>query len=209
MRILAVDPGSKRVGLALSDPTGTIAQALATVPAEPKAGLPARIADIARAREAERIVVGLPRRLDGTFGPEARSAEKLAAELRRSAGLPVDLVDERMTTAAAERAMIEGGVRRAEARWPAANRGHHIQKSMSAEDQEPAQHVTLIDEAGRERQFQLHDAFDHEGAVYYLVENVDDPNQVLLLREAAGGLETVEGDEFQRVIAALEEDEVE
>ncbi len=80
---------------------------------------------------------------------------------------------------------------------------------MSAEDQEPAQHVTLIDEAGRERQFQLHDAFDHEGAVYYLVENVDDPNQVLLLREAAGGLETVEGDEFQRVIAALEEDEVE
>jgi hypothetical protein len=80
---------------------------------------------------------------------------------------------------------------------------------MSAEDQEPAQHVTLIDEAGRERQFQLHDAFDHDGTVYYLVENVDDPNQVLLLREAGGGLETVEGDEFQRVIAALEEDEVE
>jgi len=116
LRILAVDPGSKRVGLALSDPTGTIAQPLAPVPAEPKAGLPARIADIARAREAERIVVGLPRRLDGTFGPEARSAEKLAAELRRSAGLPVDLVDERMTTAAAERAMIEGGVRRAQRR---------------------------------------------------------------------------------------------
>jgi hypothetical protein len=43
--------------------------------------------------------------------------------------------------------------------------------------------------------------------VYYLVENVDDPQQVLLLREAAGGLETVEGDEFQRVIAALEEDD--
>jgi hypothetical protein len=69
--------------------------------------------------------------------------------------------------------------------------------------------ITLIDEAGRERQFQLHDAFDHDGAVYYLVENVDDPSQVLLLREAAGGLEAVEGDEFQRVIAALEEDEVE
>jgi hypothetical protein len=45
--------------------------------------------------------------------------------------------------------------------------------------------------------------------VYYLVENVDDPEQVLLLREAAGGLETVEGEEFQSVIAALEEDEVE
>jgi hypothetical protein len=71
------------------------------------------------------------------------------------------------------------------------------------------QPITLIDETGRERQFQLHDAFDHDGAVYYLVENLDDPSQVLLLREAAGGLETVEDDEFQRVMAALEADEVE
>jgi uncharacterized protein YrzB (UPF0473 family) len=78
-----------------------------------------------------------------------------------------------------------------------------------AEDEEHPQHITLIDESGRERQFQLHDAFDHEGGVYYLVENVDDPEQVLLLREAGDGLETVEGEEFQRVIAALEEDQVE
>jgi len=77
------------------------------------------------------------------------------------------------------------------------------------EDTEHPQHITLIDEAGRERQFQLHDAFDHDGGVYYLVENVDDPSQVLLLREASGGLETVEGEEFERVIAALEGDEVE
>jgi hypothetical protein len=69
--------------------------------------------------------------------------------------------------------------------------------------------ITLIDESGRERQFQLHDAFDHDGAVYYLVENIDDPSQVLLLRETEGTLETVEGEEFQRVIAALEEDKVE
>ncbi|TMC96968.1 MAG: DUF1292 domain-containing protein [Chloroflexi bacterium] len=78
-----------------------------------------------------------------------------------------------------------------------------------AEDEAHPQHVTLIDEAGRERQFNLHDAFDHEGSVYYLVENVDDPSEVLLLRETAGGLETVEGEEFQRVIAALEEDAAE
>ena len=81
-------------------------------------------------------------------------------------------------------------------------------EDASAEDQEHPQHITLIDEAGHERQFQLHDAFDHEGAVYYLVENVDDPSEVMLLREVEGGLETVEGEEFQRVIAALEEDEV-
>jgi Protein of unknown function (DUF1292) len=73
----------------------------------------------------------------------------------------------------------------------------------------PPHPITLIDEGGNERQFQLHDAFDHEGGVYYLVENVDDPSQVMLLREAGGALETVEGEEFQRVMAALEEDRVE
>ena len=80
---------------------------------------------------------------------------------------------------------------------------------MPAEDPGSSHPITLIDETGRERQFQLHDAFDHEGAVYYLVENIDDPSEVLLLRELEGALETVEGEEFQRVIAALEEDQVE
>jgi hypothetical protein len=76
---------------------------------------------------------------------------------------------------------------------------------VSADDQEP---ITLIDESGTERRFRLHDAFDFEEVHYYLVEAADDPSQVLLLRESAGGLETVEGDEFTRVITALEKDEV-
>jgi hypothetical protein len=80
---------------------------------------------------------------------------------------------------------------------------------VPAEEPKASHPITLIDEKGLERQFQLHDAFDHGGAVYYLVENVADPSQVLLLREAGGALETVEGDEFQKVIAALEKDEVE
>jgi putative Holliday junction resolvase len=112
VRILAVDPGSKRVGLALSDPTGTIAQALATVPAEPVQSLASRLAEIARSHEAERIVVGLPRRMDGTRGPEAVAAGVLADRLRRASGRPVELVDERLTTVAAERSLIAGGVRR-------------------------------------------------------------------------------------------------
>jgi putative Holliday junction resolvase len=116
MRILAVDPGSKRVGLAISDPTATIAQALATVPAEPAGTLASRLAEIAAAQEARRIVVGLPRRLDGTRGPEAAAAEALADSIRRASGLPVELVDERLTTVAAERSLIEGGVRRAKRR---------------------------------------------------------------------------------------------
>jgi putative Holliday junction resolvase len=112
VRILAVDPGSKRVGLALSDPTATIAQALATVPAEPEDTLASRLAEIARTHEARRIVVGLPLRLDGTRGPEAAAAKQLADAVRKASGLPVELVDERMTTAAAERSLIAGGVRR-------------------------------------------------------------------------------------------------
>ena len=78
-----------------------------------------------------------------------------------------------------------------------------------SKDSQAAKPITLIDETGRERQFQLHDAFDHEGGVYYLVENIDDPSQVLLLREVDGALESVEGDEFQQVITALEKDQVE
>ena len=71
------------------------------------------------------------------------------------------------------------------------------------------QAVTLIDEAGREHRFALHDAFDFEGVAYYLVEAAEDPEQVLLLREEEAGLSTVEGGEFDRVMAALEEDRVE
>jgi putative holliday junction resolvase len=112
MRILAVDPGSKRVGLALSDPSGTIASALVTVAAQPYVTLAARLAAIAAEQEAARVIVGLPRRLDGSRGPEAAAAEKLAAEIRTATGLPVETVDERLTTAMAERSLIEGGVSR-------------------------------------------------------------------------------------------------
>lgn len=55
----------------------------------------------------------------------------------------------------------------------------------------------------------MHDAFDLDGTAYYLVEDVDDPSQVLLLRESGAGLETVDGEEFKRVIVALEKDDVE
>ena len=69
--------------------------------------------------------------------------------------------------------------------------------------------VTLIDENGVERRFRMHDAFDLDGVAYYLVEDADDANAVLLLRESDSGLETVDGDDFKRVMAALERDDVE
>ena len=100
------------MGLALSDPTATIAQALTTLTAEPAATLAVRIVDVAKANQAARIVVGLPKRLDGSRGPEAKTAQALADAIRKESGLPVEMVDERLTTVAAERSLIAGGMRR-------------------------------------------------------------------------------------------------
>jgi len=67
-----------------------------------------------------------------------------------------------------------------------------------------SQEITLIDESGAERSFRLHDAFDLEDVTYYLVEAADEPDMVLLLKESAGGLETVDEEEFDRVMGELE-----
>ncbi len=71
---------------------------------------------------------------------------------------------------------------------------------------EESEEVSLVDEGGVERRFRLHDAFDLEGGVYYLVEAVDDPDMVLLLHERSGTLESVEGAEFDRVLQLLEDE---
>jgi Protein of unknown function (DUF1292) len=70
--------------------------------------------------------------------------------------------------------------------------------------EDDTQEVVLIDEAGAERSFLVHDAFDLDDRTYYLVEASDDPQVVLLLKEVSGSLESVEGDEFALVMAMLE-----
>ena len=112
-RVLAVDPGTKHVGLALSDPTGTLATPLPPVPAAPAETLVARLAGLAREHGAERLVVGLPRNMDGSSGAAAHAARVLAGELGKATRLRVELVDERLSSVAAERALVAGGVRRA------------------------------------------------------------------------------------------------
>ena len=69
--------------------------------------------------------------------------------------------------------------------------------------------VTLVDESGVERRFALHDAFELDGQSFYLVEDADQPERVLLLRETPTGLETLDGEEFGRVMSALEKEDVE
>ncbi len=80
---------------------------------------------------------------------------------------------------------------------------------MPGEEAEGPQEISLVDESGNELKFRMHDAFDHDGKTYYLMEAEDDPDEVLLLRETDGSLETVDQEEFDRVMRALDRDEVE
>jgi len=111
-RILGVDLGTVRIGLALSDPTETLASPLAVVRRSGDEGADRRaVIGAAREHEATRIVVGLPRSLDGTEGPAARAARAEIAELAAFAGrdLPVEAYDERLTTVIADRALAASG----------------------------------------------------------------------------------------------------
>ncbi len=110
-RALGIDVGSVRVGLAISDETYTLATPVATVPNESRT-LWARIAREMEDRDVDRVVVGLPRRLDGSEGEAAEHARQFAAELAKRTATPIELWDERFTTTIAERSLIESGVRR-------------------------------------------------------------------------------------------------
>lgn len=103
-----MDPGERRVGVALSDPGGIIAQPW-TVIDRASRDVVAEVQKIARENDVDTIVVGLPISLSGREGPSAASARKLAEELGSATGLAVALHDERYSTVAAERVMREGG----------------------------------------------------------------------------------------------------
>lgn len=106
MRVLAVDQGEKRIGLAISDETGTIAQSIGYVTSI------AELLKVATERGAAKILVGFPRRLDGTATPQTERVESFIATLRGATTLPVIKWDERLTTAQATRVLLEGNVRR-------------------------------------------------------------------------------------------------
>ena len=98
MKVVALDYGSARTGVAVSDPTGTIARPLAVVEhAASEAGL-ARIAELVRAQGAERVVVGLPLTLTGQRGAQAQETEAFVEALRQALEVPVESYDERFTT---------------------------------------------------------------------------------------------------------------
>ncbi|NNE11080.1 MAG: Holliday junction resolvase RuvX [Ilumatobacter sp.] len=111
VRALGVDPGSKRIGIAVSDLSGTIASPLLVLRrSRSKRHDLEEIARIARDEEAEVIVVGLPLNMDGSAGPAAKAATADAERLATLVDVPVEMHDERLTTVSADRSMLDAGL---------------------------------------------------------------------------------------------------
>ena len=112
MRVLALDLGTKRIGVAVSDRSGTIATPLTVLTRSGRtADDHARIAVLVAEEEAELVVVGLPLSLDGRSGPAAKAAQAETDLLAAALPVPVESFDERLTTVTAERALMEAGMR--------------------------------------------------------------------------------------------------
>ncbi len=111
MKIMAIDLGLKRTGVAISDPREMLASPVGTLEEWDLNRLAQRVAALAGEQGAERLVVGHPRNMDGSCGESAQRAEAFAATLGVLTGLPIDLWDERMTTVSAIGVLNETNVR--------------------------------------------------------------------------------------------------
>jgi putative Holliday junction resolvase len=138
-RILAMDYGRRRIGLAISDELELTAQPLETLARTNRARDLRRLREIVRKHAVRRILVGLPLHLDGTAGEMADEAARFAARMGKQLGLPVELVDERLSSWEAEQALAQGqrfGVRRRRARsGREAARRHGAEKQRGEVDQ--------------------------------------------------------------------------
>ena len=112
MRVLAIDHGTKRMGIALSDETATIAQPLEFIPAEPFADFLARLKQLLTEKQVDQILIGMPRNMDGSYGPAALKVQEFVAVLKETIGIPIKTWDERLTSAQANRMLIQAEVRR-------------------------------------------------------------------------------------------------
>ena len=112
MRILALDHGTKRIGVAVSDDLKMIAQPLEFISAEPFVKFLERLKEIIREKEVEMILIGMPRNMDGSYGPAALKVQEFVAVLKDALAIPIKMWDERLTSAQANRFLIQGEVRR-------------------------------------------------------------------------------------------------
>ena len=114
MRILALDHGTRRVGVAVSDELQMIAQPLEYIAPEPFADFLVRLKELLREKEISLILVGLPRNMDGSYGPAAPKVQEFVAALKDAVTVPIKTWDERLTTVQAQKFLIQGKVRRDE-----------------------------------------------------------------------------------------------
>ncbi|MDB6123312.1 MAG: Holliday junction resolvase RuvX [Pedosphaera sp.] len=112
MRVLGIDHGTKRIGLAISDEMGMIAQPLEFVLAEPFAQFLTRLKQIISEKQVELLLVGMPRNMDGSYGPAALKVQEFVAVLKDAVAIPIKTWDERLTSAQANRFLIQADVRR-------------------------------------------------------------------------------------------------
>ncbi|HOF03970.1 MAG TPA: Holliday junction resolvase RuvX, partial [Atribacterota bacterium] len=113
MKILGIDLGEKRIGLALSDSLGITAQGLETIQIKEEQEIYPGIMKIIEEKNVDKLVFGLPKNMNGTFGPQAQKVEKIAKQLGKLSNLPIDFEDERLTTARAEQVLLEADTSRA------------------------------------------------------------------------------------------------
>ena len=106
MKILGVDIGERRIGLALSDPLGITAQGLKTIQIENPEEVYDKLMQIIKEKKVEKIVFGLPRNMNGTLGPQAEKVQKYALNFNSISQLPVDFEDERLSTVSAEKVLL-------------------------------------------------------------------------------------------------------
>lgn len=111
-RILALDVGEKRIGLAISDGLGWTAQGLPTLNGEDKAKAICAIAEIARENQVTEIVLGMPLNMDGTPGKRAKETALFLEDLKKEIPLPIKTWDERLSSAQAQRLMLEADLSR-------------------------------------------------------------------------------------------------
>ncbi len=110
-RVMALDVGERRIGVALSDTTRVLATPLTTLRAASRAAALKQIAALVVQHEAAVLVVGLPLTLNGEIGPQAQIVQAFVEELRELVAVPIHLIDERLTSVAAERMMIDLGMK--------------------------------------------------------------------------------------------------
>ncbi|MBT5621545.1 MAG: Holliday junction resolvase RuvX [Verrucomicrobia bacterium] len=112
MRVLAIDHGTVRMGIAMSDELKIIAQPLEFIAAEPFSGFLDRLKDLLQEYEVELILLGLPRNMDGSYGEATTKVREFEAVLKNSITVPIKTWDERLTSVMANRSLTQGRVKK-------------------------------------------------------------------------------------------------